>query len=214
MLLENGTCYIFGAGERSHCQITPSESDLIIAADGGFDYINELHLQADVVLGDFDSIRSAKSLPPDSVRYPNEKDETDMLLAAQLGLENGYTNFEIFGGLGGRLDHTLANIQVLTYLARHGARAILYSDTYAVSVIHDSSISFPENHPANKKGNLCSVFSAGDISVNVTISGLKYALSGTSLTNSFPLGVSNEFTGESAIINVEKGTVIVLWYLS
>lgn len=214
MSLDNGTCYIFGAGERSRCHITPSENSLVIAADGGFDYLNELGLSADVVLGDFDSIRSAKSLPPDSVRYPKEKDETDMLLAARLGLENGYTKFAIYGGLGGRLDHTLANVQVLIYLSRHGALATLYSDTYAVTAVNDSFITFPKDHPANRKGNICSVFSVGDISVNVSISGLKYRLNEVSLTNTYPLGVSNEFIGEDARISVEKGTIIVIWYLS
>lgn len=209
----NGICYIFGAGERSSCLDTPVEDSFIIAADGGFDYIRELGLQADVVLGDFDSIRSSKYLPPDSIRYPKEKDDTDMMLAAKLGLENGYTEFAIYGGLGGRLDHTLANIQVLNYLARHGASGILYSDSYAVTVIHDSSMSFSVSHPANQPGNICSVFAIDDISVGVSIKGLKYQLSGVNLANSYPLGVSNEFTGKDVQISVEKGTIVVLWYL-
>lgn len=213
MKYENGICYIFGAGERSGCLDTPSEDSLIIAADGGFDYVRELGLQADVVLGDFDSIRSSKYLPPDSIRYPMEKDETDMMLAVKLGLENGYFNFVIYGGLGGRLDHTLANIQVLVYLAHHGASGVLYSDTYAITVIYDSFITFPSSHPANRPGNICSVFAMDDVSVNVSIDGLKYQLSKVNLTNSYPLGVSNEFTGEDVRISVEKGTIVVLWYL-
>lgn len=212
-MISNGICYIFGAGERSSCVDTPAEDSFIIAADGGFDYLMDLGLQADVVLGDFDSIRSSRYLPPDSIRYPKEKDDTDMMLAAQLGLENGYTEFVIYGGLGGRLDHTLANIQVLVYLARHGASGILYSDTYAITVVRDGSISFPAGHPANQPENICSVFAIDDISVGVSIKGLKYQLSGINMANSYPLGVSNEFTGEDVSISVEKGTIVVLWYL-
>lgn len=212
-MISNGICYIFGAGERSSCVDTPAEDSFIIAADGGFDYLMDLGLQADVVLGDFDSIRSSRHLPPDSIRYPKEKDDTDMMLAAQLGLENGYSEFAIYGGLGGRLDHTLANIQVLVYLARHGASGILYSDTYAITVVRDGSISFPASHPANQPENICSVFAFDDISVGVRIKGLKYQLSGVNMANSYPLGVSNEFTGEDVTISVEKGTIVVLWYL-
>lgn len=83
----NGICYIFGAGERSSCLDTPAEDSFIIAADGGFDYLRDLGLQADVVLGDFDSIRSSQYLPPDSIHYPKEKDDTDMMLAASSDLK-------------------------------------------------------------------------------------------------------------------------------
>lgn len=211
--MESEICYIFGAGEMTDCNISLSSKDIVIAADGGFDYLEKLGLRADFVLGDFDSVLSY-DLPSDSIRYPSEKDDTDMMLAAKLGLEKGYTEFTIYGGLGGRLDHTLANLQVLTYLARNNACGTLYSDTYALRVISDNTISFPKDSPENKSGNLCSVFSLSDVSVDVTIRGLKYELDNVTLTNSVPLGVSNEFTGKKAFINVKKGTLAVLWYLS
>ena len=87
--MENRICYIFGAGERSGCEISLSPEDFVIAADGGFDYLNDLGLRADVVLGDFDSVLSYE-LPSDSIRFPREKDDTDMMLAVKLGLEKGY----------------------------------------------------------------------------------------------------------------------------
>ena len=75
-----GICYVFGGGERTDCTITFEKEDLVIAADAGFDYLNDLGLRADVVLGDFDSVISY-DLPSDSLRYPKEKDDTDMMLA-------------------------------------------------------------------------------------------------------------------------------------
>ena len=105
-------CYIFGAGDRCKRPISLHSDDLVIAADGGFDYLEEIGLRADIVLGDFDSVISY-DLPSDAMRYPRDKDDTDMFIAAKLGLEKGYTEFIIYGGLGGRLDHTLANIQLL-----------------------------------------------------------------------------------------------------
>ena len=211
--METGICYIFGAGKKTHCDITLSSQDIVIAADGGYDYLEESGLRADFVVGDFDSVLS-RNLPSDSLRYPREKDDTDLMLAVKLGLSKGYTEFAIYGGLGGRLDHTIANLQILTYLSRNNAVGTLYEDTYAVRVITDGTISFGKELPENIPGNLCSVFSLSDISVNVTIQGLKCELSDANLTNSFPLGVSNEFTGKKAHIHVKKGTIAVLWYLS
>ena len=210
--MESQICYILGAGEQTTCDISLSPKDLVIAADGGFDYLEKLGLRADVVLGDFDSVLSWE-LPPDSLRYPADKDDTDLMLAAKLGLEKGYREFAIYGGLGGRLDHTLGNIQVLTHLSRNGAVGTLYGEDYALQVISDGTISFGKDQPENTAGNLCSVFSLSDISVNVTIQGLKYEIENVNLTNAFPLGISNEFTGKKAYINVQKGTIAVLWHL-
>lgn len=205
-------CYIFGAGERTDSDISLRPGDFVIAADGGFDYLEELGLRADCVLGDFDSVLSS-DLPPDSMRYPAEKDDTDMMLAIRLGLKKGYREFAIYGGLGGRLDHTLANIQALTYLSRNGAAGTLYGQGYAIRVVTDNTISFAKDLPENKENTICSVFSLSDICVNVTIRGLRYELENATLTNSFPLGISNEFTGKKSFIHVEKGTIAVLWYL-
>lgn len=208
--MNTGICYIFGAGDRTSCHIELAEEDLVIAADGGFDYLEEIGLRADCVLGDFDSVESY-NLPSDCIRYPRKKDDTDMMLAARLGLDKGYTEFRIYGGLGGRLDHTLGNIQVLTYLSRQGAMGTLIGDTYSLRVVTDSVVTFGKDLPENRAGNLCSVFSLSDVSVNVTIQGLEYEVEGTTLTNSFPLGISNEFTGRKGIISVQKGTLAVLW---
>lgn len=210
--MKTGTCYIFGAGERSSCDILLSADDFVIAADGGFDYLETLGLRADVVLGDFDSVIS-NDLPSDILRYPAEKDDTDMMLAIKLGLEKGYREFAIFGGLGGRFDHTLANVQALSYLSKKGAVGTLYSDTYAIRVVSDGTISFGKEDSANRVGNICSIFSLSDVSVNVTIHGFKYETEDMTVSNSFPIGVSNEFTGKKAYVHVQKGTVAVFWNL-
>ena len=73
--MDNGTCYIFGAGEKTSCTIDLESKDLVIAADGGYDYLVDLGLRADVVLGDFDSVTSPE-LWEDSIcekyTYPPE----------------------------------------------------------------------------------------------------------------------------------------------
>lgn len=211
--METSICYIFGAGEQTSCHIELSKQDLVIAADGGFDYLEALGLRADYVLGDFDSVISY-DLPSDCIRYPRKKDDTDLMLAAKLGLEKGYKEFIIYGGLGGRLDHTLGNIQVLTYLARNGAHGLLQGQDYAIQVVTDGSIHFPKDSAENTAGNICSVFSLSDECTNVTIQGFEYETEGITLTNAFPLGISNTFTGKKAFVSVQKGTLAVLYYYS
>lgn len=207
--MENPVCYIFGAGEFSPCEITLSEEDLVIAADGGYDHLLRIGLRADIVLGDFDSVTSAEVWEDticERYTYPPEKDDTDMLLAIRLGLSKGYKTFSIYGGLGGRLDHTVANIQALSFLAAEGADAILHHKDYELTVIQNSSYTVPKDITG-----YVSVFSLSDKSENVTIRGLKYEITGKTLTNTFPLGVSNEAVGKKGIISVEKGTLLIFW---
>lgn len=209
--MDTPVCYIFGAGEFSPCAITLSEEDLVIAADGGYDHLISMGLRADIALGDFDSVTSYEIWEDnicEKYTYPPEKDDTDMMLAIKLGLSRGYTDFAIYGGLGGRLDHTLANIQALSFIASEGARAVLYHEHYALTVIKNSSFTLSKD-----TSGYVSIFSLSDKSENVTIKGLKYEIEGMSLTNTFPLGVSNEAVGKKGIISVENGILLILWNL-
>ncbi len=61
-----------------------------------------------------------------------------------------------------------------------------------------------------KKSGYVSVFSLDTRCEGVTLKGLKYPLSRYTLTNSYPIGVSNEFTGQAAEINAEKGAFLVV----
>lgn len=210
--MDTPTCYIFGAGEFSPCEITLKEDDLVIAADGGYDHLVRLGLRADVALGDFDSVTSHE-IWEDTIcekkTYPPEKDDTDMMLAIQFGLTKGYEQFAIFGGLGGRLDHTVANIQALSFLAASHAQGILYHEDYALTVIQNSSFTLSKD-----VSGYVSVFSLSDTSENVTIKGLKYEVEGVTLSNTVPLGVSNEAVGKKGVISVERGLLLILWHIT
>ena len=199
-------CYIFGAGSYYGLRSKPDVSDYVIAADGGWRWCRSAGLTPDLLLGDFDSLGEVPAFDH-ILRVPVEKDDTDMMLAIKLGLSRGYREFAIYGGLGGRLDHTIANIQSLTYLAGEGAAGILYGDSYALTVIKDSSFTVPKDATG-----MVSVFSLSDSSENVSIKGLKYEVDGVTLTNAFPLGVSNETTAKKGIISVGSGTLLILWH--
>ena len=196
-------CVIFCAGEFDKLA-APVEDAFVIAADGGYAHTKKLGLQPDAVLGDFDSLGY---VPSDAVVHPVEKDDTDCMLAIRAGLEAGCTDFVIYGALDGpRLDHTLANLQSLQYLAAHGARGTLVGLQNTVTTVREETLVFP----AEFTGTV-SVFCMGEPARGVTIRGLKYELIEGELTSAYPLGVSNSFVGAESRIAVEKGCVLVLF---
>ncbi len=68
-----------------------------------------------------------------------------MLYALRLGLDKGYRTFHLYGGMGGRFEHTLANLQSLSFLAEHGAVGFLFGQTEVTAVIGDGIAHFDEN---------------------------------------------------------------------
>lgn len=198
-------CYIVGACEPGEMYFLERNGALVIAADGGLRYLKEQRINADLVVGDFDSLGYVPQ-GQDIVRHPVEKDDTDTMLAVKLGLERGYRVFVLYGCVGGRLDHTYANLQTLVYLARHGARGYLVGDGALSSAICNGAMQFP----ARLSGTI-SVFCPDGMARGVNLSGLYYPLSNGELTSGFPLGVSNHFTGMDARVSVEDGTLLVMW---
>ena len=201
----NSICYIVGASDSRGMCIDKREGDFIIAADGGLDALEKLSIAPDLAVGDFDSLGYIPDIE-NKICHPVEKDDTDTALAVSEGLRRGYRRFVIYGGLGGRLDHTLANLQSCTGAAKNGAVCALWGDGCAVCVIPAGySLLFDE-----KKRGTVSVFSP-DKTEGVTVEGLKYTVSGVTLTSDFPLGVSNEFMGKEASIYAGDGVLVVMW---
>lgn len=198
------TCYIFSAAEGMPETLEIKEGDLVIAADLGFEKAKKLSVVPNIVLGDFDSL----GYEPENIeiiKHPVRKDDTDTLLAIKVGLSKGYKNFIIYGGTGGRLDHTIANIQSLSYLAENDAFGVLKGEGYCVAAIKNGSVSFSDE----KEGNI-SVF-AQEKAFGVSISGLLYELYDAEISPGFPIGVSNEFIGKKAEITVKNG-ILVIYY--
>lgn len=205
-------CYIIGAGdtcEKDFEQLkNVSDSDLIIAADGGYTALFRHDIVPDLMVGDFDSCTILpKELPPSiPVRRLNpKKDFTDVHACAKEGMAKGYRHFEFFGCTGGRPEHTLANIQLMAHLATNGYSVRMYGTQQIYDVICNAGLALP----TQDKGYV-SVFSLSDISTGVTIQGLKYPLKDATLTNTFALGVSNEYTGFEGLVEVKDGCLLIL----
>lgn len=211
----NKKCMIIGAGElweeeKQEIMDHLQEDMLLIAADGGMRYCRMFCLKPDVCLGDFDSSDDSEiDYFGDSVilRLPRQKDDTDMLAALKYGMEQGCTEFYIFGGIGGRLDHTIANLQCLVYLKRRGCRGTMFFNGGSALVLKNETLCLP----ARTEG-LISVFALSPEAGGVTLEGLKYPLREAQLRNEFPIGISNEFTGRESRITVRDGELLVIRY--
>lgn len=211
-----GTCVVFAAGEYYDEAIAVPDDAYVIAADGGLDHARALGVHPDVVVGDFDSLEGARpgALPQDgdetTVTLPPLKDDPDLLSALKIGWARGCRVFHIYGALGGRIDHTIAAINLTAMIASHGGIGFLHGDGSIVTAITDGALSFAA-HDA-KPGRMISVFSHSDVSRGVDEPGLKYELRDGTLTSSMVLGLSNEFLpGRPARVDVREGTLIVTY---
>lgn len=193
---------ICGAPACAKPDIPPSAC--LICADGGWTHAKRFGLMPDLLIGDFDSL-SGDELPSCGVlRFPPEKDDTDAMLAVKWAMERGCTEFLIYGALGGRLDHTIANIQLLYWLLAHGAQGTLIDENNRVSML-----SAGMSAVFGKRDGYFSLFAYSQ-DCRVTLEGVQYPLENHLLSCGFPLGVSNRVTASKAVLSVSEGTVLVM----
>ena len=206
MPINDRICYIVGAMSLSmSLRPYPAPGDYVIAADRGYDSLMAFGVQPDLVVGDFDSLGHTPS-HPNVIQLPAEKDDTDMIFALRKGLELGYRRFVLLGGVGGRVEHTYANLQLLDWLTTQGAQGFLVGEKTAATALRDGELVFPQS-----MSGYLSVFCNSGSAEGVTLEKLKFPLSEHTLTGTFPLGVSNEFIGESARVAVKSGSLILIW---
>ncbi|MDR0903608.1 MAG: thiamine diphosphokinase [Ruminococcus sp.] len=196
--------FIFAAGMYYDDVPEISAGDFVIAADGGYKYCKEHEIIPDLIIGDFDSLDCELKFNGKIITLPVEKDVTDT--AAALYAHDA-EEFHIYGGTGGRLDHTIANIAVAAALSKENKRCFLYGDGVIITALTNGKIS----HKPQNRGSIISIFSHTDRSVGVTLSGLKYPLNDVVLTSDNPLGISNETLSDSFSIEVKNGTLILIY---
>lgn len=198
-------CFIFGALEVRRLSEIPEEGDLVIAADRGYDIAVGLGLTPDLTVGDFDSRGEAPDVE-NLIRLQVHKDDTDVGHAVELGFARGYTDFVIYGAVGGLLDHTLANIVIAQDIAVRGGRALFIGEEYSFTVLHNTAVDF-----SPRKSGRISVFALSDAARGLTIEGLSYPLADYDLPRTSHLGVSNAFIGLPARISVREGELLVVY---
>lgn len=201
----NKLCIIVGAGDMSGTELCIPDNAFVIAADGGLEHIRKAGVSPNLIMGDFDSLGHVPAGKNVLASNP-EKNDTDTMLAVRQALSVGADTIVIYGGMGGRFDHSFANIQTLKHIAENGARGYLVGCGYICTVIKNGGICFDGNF-----SGYVSVFSVDGQTTGVNLKGLKYPLTDATLTNNYPLGVSNEFMGLPSSVSICSGCVLVIW---
>ena len=202
-------CIVIGAApETSEKEIRAwhKAGDAVFCADGGAKIALQMGLAIDLVVGDLDSWTSPNLPDVEFLRLPREKDETDMQYALEEGIRRGFRSFVLLGGLGGRLDHTMANIASLEYLKDRGCEGILADAHHGIRIGRGETLRFD-----GQAGRLLSIFPHGCPECVVDGVGTEYTLDHLTLRSGFPLGVSNRITQERCHVTVEKGTAVFIF---
>lgn len=199
------TAWLAGGGDFYAEGFTPDKDDTVIAVDAGYAQLKAMGIEPDLVVGDFDSLKFVPD-HPNIEQHPPVKDDTDTMLAVKKGIELGCERFMIFGGTGGRIAHTLGNIQTLCFIAEQGLAGYMVDRNYIFTAINNSTLRFSSRH-----SGYISLLPWGAKEAEASIKGLKYELERAPLPHNRPLGISNEFTGAHAEITAYDDTVIIVF---
>ncbi|MBQ9326093.1 MAG: thiamine diphosphokinase [Clostridia bacterium] len=203
-----GTCYVLGAmyaGEWQRILRDRQRDDLILCADGGLDAAIRYGIKPDYVIGDFDSMPASHAQGYAHCTLSAHKDDTDMRACFLEGERRGYRDFVFLGGTGGRLDHTLANIQLLSECAQKGYRNCLSDDFNTMRVYAPGTYRI-----AGDETIYLSLIALSDRVEGITLSGTEWELHDAVLTNTYALGCSNETRAETVMLRFAKGLLGVL----
>lgn len=198
-----GRCVIFVGGVFFAPQ-KMEDNDFVIACDFGYSHAVRCGVRPDLLVGDFDSYHG--TLPSEIPRLdlPVEKDDTDTMAAVRYAVDSGFSELVLCCAMGGRLDHFLGNIQAATFAAAHGLRVFMADDESELMFLSDGEAEIPFS-----PNRSLSLLSLTDLCEDVCIHGAKYELDHATLTNKFPMGISNEWRGK-VHLSVGKGVLLVM----
>lgn len=187
------------------------KSFAVIYCDGGIRHSKTLQLKPDVIIGDMDSafasqLEHYKTQEVKVIKYPQEKDATDTQLALEYTLRLAPQAIEIWGALGGRLDHALANLSLLSMGSKAGIDTRLI-DEYCEVFIGNDKISFTE-----AVGQTISLFAYPVRAEGITLQGFQYPLNEESLDVDNSRGISNVITATPATISLAAGNLLIIRY--
>jgi thiamine pyrophosphokinase len=184
-------------------------ADLLIAADGGALPLLRLDRLPRLVIGDLDSLDSASQATllergVELRRFPREKDETDLELALAHAAASGATTIDILGALGGRWDHTLANVALLALTELRGRRVRLLDARQELFLVHDSAAL------EGQAGDTVSLLPLTPTARGVTTHGLLYPLQDATLHYERARGISNVLLEPPGRVSLRDGLLLVV----
>lgn len=186
-----------------------NKETFLICADGGANNLKKFGILPDLLIGDFDSISqealdfySKKNI--EIMNFPPEKDYTDSELSVETAISKGFTDIIILGGIGSRMDHTIANVFLLKTIHEAGCHGTLIDNNNIIQLI-SSDITL-ERHDGYK----VTLLPLTPEVEGITTKGLYYPLENYTLRQGSTRGVSNEFLDEEASVSIQSGLLLVM----
>ena len=186
-----------------------TDDPVVIAADRGLEVLDKAGIKPDVIMGDFDSVDADvldKYRSDELIRFDSVKDFTDGEAAVDMAVKSSSPESKviILGGTGGRMDHTLANLQSAVFAQERGVQVHIQSPDTEIFTLASGELRLPRREDWS-----LSLFAA-DRCEGLSIRGAKYELEDAVLTSGFPLGVSNAWAEPEATISVERGVLLII----
>ncbi len=183
------------------------EAALVIAADSGHDTARGLGVDVDVIIGDFDSLSPAFPVAEATrqIDFPANKDATDLELAFEFAAESQPRRIVVVGAEGGRFDHELSALAVITSPRWSGVPEIEWVRSDSHIYVIRNTIRIQGDH-----GGFISLLAIGSDAAEVTTTGLVWGLDGEILRRGSSRGTSNQFSSPEATIRVREGTVLAV----
>jgi thiamine pyrophosphokinase len=136
--------------------------------------------------------------------FPHDKDETDLELAIQHAIELAPKEIVIVSALGGRLDHTLANIALLSNPQYSAFNLKLDDGVEEVFFCRDQV----EVH--GRSGDVVSLIPWQGVVTGARTENLNWPLDNETLLPEKTRGISNEMTADSAKIKISSGVLLII----
>ena len=190
--------------------IIKEDYDFIIAADGGCNHLYKMNIMPNYIIGDLDSIDNDlieyyKVQHVIFKTYPSKKDETDSQICIYLAKELNATQIDFYGALGGRIDHTLANIGLMHYVRQMNIIPRIITSEEEITIIKNEEVILK-----GKKGDTISIIPIMGDASNVTLNKLEYPLNNAKMNYLSSLGISNVMLEDECSIKTEDGYALII----
>lgn len=194
-----------------HEKYLNNKFDYIIASDKGLEVLEKCNIKPNYIIGDFDSLNEEilKKYVNDNkakiIKLNPEKDYTDTHMALKLAIELKSTDITIIGGIGTRLDHTLANIHILKEALENNMECKIEDNKNKIQLINRKTII-----ELDEKYKYISLIPLTTMARGVTLTGFKYPLLNATLEVGHSIGVSNVQVQKYAEIDLKEGILVLI----
>ena len=184
---------------------------VIICADSGASHVNAIGVIPQVIIGDMDSLTPVmldyfRERGSKIIRYPEAKDETDTQLALEYGFGMAPDEIYLFGAIGTRIDHTIANVSLLVSGVKKGIHIKLIDEWCEAFIVSC------ENVIEGEIGQTVSLLPLSDVVKGITLDGFEFPLKNGVMEIGMPYGISNRLTAARGVISVSAGYLLVIRY--